>query len=181
MSERASAAAAGRVWELGESDGPRMVLPERPDEAFNQIVDFRHVALYGEQFAVGMDGDLPITAFLILAIEAVLDIMRWSGEWLPAALMQHAGEIRQGSAERFWDAQEGAFRAYGDAPVPDTGNDRAGREHDLRIHLGSWRHAWVAGQALLAQAGALGGVGLSPVPLPLSGDPGGWQVRGNAL
>jgi hypothetical protein len=69
------------------------------------------------QFADGLEADLPLNAFLILAIDAVLEIMRWLGEIAPGGLVQSAGEIRQGAAKRFWDAQEGAFRTHEKAPV----------------------------------------------------------------
>ena len=68
------------------------------------------------QFDEGLDADAPLNCFLILALEAVRDILGWCGDEGGHALAAAAEEIREGVADRFWDAKEDAFQTHEKAP-----------------------------------------------------------------
>jgi len=68
-------------------------------------------------FEEGLDVDAPLNCFLLLALEAVGDILRWCGQAGGDALTAAAAEIRRGVADRFWDTAEGAFRTHDRAAV----------------------------------------------------------------
>ena len=63
-------------------------------------------------FANGLLVDAPLNCFLILALEAVRDVVRWCGAAGDEELAAAAAGLRQGVAECFWDAGEGAFRTH---------------------------------------------------------------------
>lgn len=69
-----------------------------------------------EQLEKGLEADAPLNCFLILALEATREMLNWCGEEGGDALDAAAGEIRQVVAERFWDADAGAFRTHEGEP-----------------------------------------------------------------
>jgi alpha-L-rhamnosidase len=68
-----------------------------------------------EDFAQGLDADAPLNCFLILALDAVLQVCDWCGEAGAEDLAAAATELRRRVAERFWDAGEDAFRTHAQA------------------------------------------------------------------
>jgi len=95
------------------------LLPLRQTEGIWHFYDWTEgMSGYAEScFEEGLEVDAPLNCFLILALEAVQDILRWCGQAGGDALAAAATEIRLGVADRFWDGEEGAFRNHDKAPV----------------------------------------------------------------
>lgn len=70
-----------------------------------------------DDFANGLDADAPLNCFLILALEAVRQMLDWCGETGGNALAAVADDLRQAVEAQFWDAGEAAFRTHGRAPT----------------------------------------------------------------
>ena len=68
------------------------------------------------QLEEGLDADAPLNCFLVLALEATREILGWCKEEGGDALAAAADEIRERMADRFWDAQEDAFRTHEKTP-----------------------------------------------------------------
>lgn len=68
-----------------------------------------------DDFARGLDADAPLNCFLILALEAALQMLAWCGEDGGEDLAAAVSELRQGVAERFWDPAEEVFRTHAQA------------------------------------------------------------------
>ncbi|KPK46703.1 MAG: hypothetical protein AMK72_09400, partial [Planctomycetes bacterium SM23_25] len=95
------------------------LLPLRQAEGIWHFYDWTEgMSGYAEScFEEGLDVDAPLNCFLILALAAARDILRWCGRAGGDRLAQAAEEIRHGLAERFWDSGEDAFRTHDKAPV----------------------------------------------------------------
>jgi len=95
------------------------LLPLRQAEGIWHFYDWTEgMSGYAEScFEDGLEFDAPLNCFLILALEAAGDILRWCGQAGGDALAAAAAEIRRGVADRFWDDEEGAFRNHDKASV----------------------------------------------------------------
>ena len=65
-----------------------------------------------EEFEQGLESDLPLNCYLILALEAALQMLEWCGDGGSDELNSAAGGLRAAVAERFWDSQEGVFLTH---------------------------------------------------------------------
>lgn len=65
-----------------------------------------------EEFAEGLEVDAPLNCYLILALEAAVQMLGWCGEAGGDDLMVAVGELRDAVAAQFWDPAEKAFRTH---------------------------------------------------------------------
>lgn len=66
-----------------------------------------------DDFAKGLTVDAPLNCFLVLALDAVREILGWCGQETDQSKLQTAAEeIRHAIAARFWDPEAGVFRTH---------------------------------------------------------------------
>lgn len=65
-----------------------------------------------DDFAAGLEADAPLNCYLILALEAASQLLRWCGEPDGEFFSAAAKELKAVVGERFWDPAEAVFRTY---------------------------------------------------------------------
>ncbi len=71
------------------------------------------MSAYSEDlFAKGLEADAPLNCFLLLAIEATIQMLDWLGEEDRDNLPAVQAEIRDAVAATFWDKQDDTFRTH---------------------------------------------------------------------
>ncbi|HAS81843.1 MAG TPA: hypothetical protein DCS43_04010 [Verrucomicrobia bacterium] len=97
---------------LGEcKDG---LLPLRQDKPIWNFYDWS-AGMSGykpEEFDRGLDADAPLNCFLILALEATLQMLDWVGERQREDFATAVTSLRNAVAARFWVPTEDAFRTH---------------------------------------------------------------------
>lgn len=65
-----------------------------------------------DDFAKGLESDLPLNSYFILALEAAVEMLGWCGQYDGAEFAKAADALRGAAAERFWDSGDVAFRTH---------------------------------------------------------------------
>jgi alpha-L-rhamnosidase len=65
-----------------------------------------------DDLAKGLEADLPLNGFFILALDAAVQMLGWCGQPDDGSFANAADTLRAAVAERFWDAGEGVFRTH---------------------------------------------------------------------
>ncbi len=65
-----------------------------------------------EDFFQGLEADLPLNGFFILALEAAVQMLGWCGQSDADSFAHAVDSLRDAAAERFWDAGGDVFRTH---------------------------------------------------------------------
>lgn len=64
----------------------------------------------GEALAAGLLYDAPLNCYLVMAIDAAMDLLKWSGEDSAPDIASAAEAVRNRIAQEFWNPEEDAFK-----------------------------------------------------------------------